>query len=217
MWHNFNIATKELVPVILALGVWGKRWCNQLVLVRCDNRAVVDILRAKSSKDSTIVQARTSFSWTGHCQHLCCSQTTCCRCCSCASWHLHSSARRHCCTAATQTTSSTVQSLQAEENHTLSQAHASTLTAPFMHIYFDPFILLEQSHTVNYCMHVSLHPPIIFTTYVFHVLLTLSIYTSCTPHYFRFLLCSVFYPSVCPSVQLVSLLTSPILSVSPPP
>ena len=54
-WHNFNIATKELVPVILALGVWGKRWCNQLVLVRCDNRAVVDILRAKSSKDSTIM------------------------------------------------------------------------------------------------------------------------------------------------------------------
>ena len=54
-WHSINIATKELVPIILALGVWGKRWRNQYVLIRCDNRAIVDILQAKTSKDSIIM------------------------------------------------------------------------------------------------------------------------------------------------------------------
>lgn len=54
-WHHVNITVKELVPIILALGVWGKMWHNQTVLFRSDNQAVVDIIRAKTSKESMVM------------------------------------------------------------------------------------------------------------------------------------------------------------------
>ena len=54
-WMETNIATKELAPIILAVGTWGSRWRNTHVRFRCDNMAVVEILRAKTSKDTTIM------------------------------------------------------------------------------------------------------------------------------------------------------------------
>lgn len=54
-WSEVNIATKELVPIILAVGTWGSSWRNAHVLFRSDNMAVVQVLRAKTSKDASMM------------------------------------------------------------------------------------------------------------------------------------------------------------------
>ena len=36
-----NITVKELIPIVIACAVWGRRWEHQSVLARCDNMAVV--------------------------------------------------------------------------------------------------------------------------------------------------------------------------------
>ena len=54
-WSGVNIATKELVPVVLALGIWGHMWSNKHVTMRSDNMAVVEIIKARTSRDSTIM------------------------------------------------------------------------------------------------------------------------------------------------------------------
>ena len=38
---SVHIAAKELVPVVIAVAVWGKQWPGQTVLVCSDNMAVV--------------------------------------------------------------------------------------------------------------------------------------------------------------------------------
>lgn len=46
-WQSVNIATKELVPIILAVGTWGYKWH---VLFRSDNMTVVEILKVKNQQ-----------------------------------------------------------------------------------------------------------------------------------------------------------------------
>lgn len=54
-WAEVNITTKELVPVILAVAIWGPHWASGHVLVRSDNMAVVEILKARSSRDPRVM------------------------------------------------------------------------------------------------------------------------------------------------------------------
>lgn len=54
-WGKVNIATKELLPIVISCAVWGPQWCCKLVLNQCDNMAVVDIMKAQRSKDPTIM------------------------------------------------------------------------------------------------------------------------------------------------------------------
>ena len=53
-WAATNIATKELVPTILAMGVWGRVWCGSHMLVRSDNMAVVEVLCSCTSQQSKL-------------------------------------------------------------------------------------------------------------------------------------------------------------------
>ena len=55
MWKETNIATKELLPILLAVAMWGVFWQGNQVRVQCDNMAVVHIIAANSSKDATIM------------------------------------------------------------------------------------------------------------------------------------------------------------------
>lgn len=43
-------AWKELAPVVIAVAIWGVSWKQQTILCLCDNRAVVGILRTRTSK-----------------------------------------------------------------------------------------------------------------------------------------------------------------------
>ena len=45
------IATKELIPVILAAALWDKHWSGKIVLFKVDNSAVVEAINATFCKD----------------------------------------------------------------------------------------------------------------------------------------------------------------------
>ena len=40
--QDWAIAVKELIPIVVAAMVWGKRWAGQSIQVHCDNQAVVN-------------------------------------------------------------------------------------------------------------------------------------------------------------------------------
>ncbi len=50
-----HITIKELIPVVLAAAMWGHLWEGKSVRFRCDNVAVVAILRSGTSKDELIM------------------------------------------------------------------------------------------------------------------------------------------------------------------
>ena len=54
-WHQYHIAVKELLPIVLAVAIWGQYWSRKHILCRCDNMAVVNILYSRSSKDNAIM------------------------------------------------------------------------------------------------------------------------------------------------------------------
>ena len=54
-WHDKGIAAKELLPILLAVAVWGQFWQGDQVLVHSDNMSVVNIIAANTSKDKTIM------------------------------------------------------------------------------------------------------------------------------------------------------------------
>lgn len=39
-YHNLSIAEKELIPIILAVTVWGAGWQDHQVVCHCDNQVV---------------------------------------------------------------------------------------------------------------------------------------------------------------------------------
>ena len=48
--RNLAITVKELLPIVLAVLIWGPAWHSQTVLSYCDNQAVVAILRSWTCK-----------------------------------------------------------------------------------------------------------------------------------------------------------------------
>ena len=50
-----NIATKELIPIVLAAAMWGKVWQGQVVCCCCDNEAVVVVLNRRTSRDQDLM------------------------------------------------------------------------------------------------------------------------------------------------------------------
>ena len=54
-WSKVSIAVKELLPILLAVAVWGSFWWGCQVRVLCDNMAVVNIITARTSKDGPIM------------------------------------------------------------------------------------------------------------------------------------------------------------------
>ena len=55
-WRSVNIAIKELVPIVLAVAVWGPQWRASRVQVRCDNAAVVAAVNLGSARDRRLMQ-----------------------------------------------------------------------------------------------------------------------------------------------------------------
>ena len=44
-WLQLHITVKELLPVVISIAIWGKLWSGKTVHCRCDNAAVVAIVR----------------------------------------------------------------------------------------------------------------------------------------------------------------------------
>ena len=58
-WDNrsqaLSIAEKELIPIILALAVWGKAWAGHQIVCHCDNQVVVACLKSRTSKSKGVM------------------------------------------------------------------------------------------------------------------------------------------------------------------
>ena len=54
-WASHHIAAKELVPVVMAIALWGAQWQATTVLVRSDNTSVVAALTSGSAKDPLLM------------------------------------------------------------------------------------------------------------------------------------------------------------------
>ena len=54
-WSDKCIAIKEMLPIVLACAIWGPHWRHKSVQVSCDNMSVVNVIRANTSRDQTIM------------------------------------------------------------------------------------------------------------------------------------------------------------------
>ena len=54
-WIDRSIATKEMVPVVVAAALWGRAWEGRHVCFHSDNMAVVSILSKRSAKDQHLL------------------------------------------------------------------------------------------------------------------------------------------------------------------
>ena len=50
-----NIATKELIPIVLAAAAWGHLWQGALVQAFCDNIAVVNVINKAAAADPNLM------------------------------------------------------------------------------------------------------------------------------------------------------------------
>ncbi len=55
-WSAVNITSKELLPIVMGTALWRKHWQGKAVKFRCDNAAVVAIVRSGTSKDELAAQ-----------------------------------------------------------------------------------------------------------------------------------------------------------------
>ena len=54
-WVKVSIAVKELLPIVLAAAVWGRRWRHGRVLFCSDNQAVVAALSSRTARDGALM------------------------------------------------------------------------------------------------------------------------------------------------------------------
>ena len=54
-WADTNITAKELLPIMLAAGVWGRAWTSRFVEFRCDNEAIVGVLTSWRSREPLVM------------------------------------------------------------------------------------------------------------------------------------------------------------------
>ncbi len=55
---TYGITAKELLPIVVAVAVWGKAWQGKAVVARCDNMAVVAIVNTGSSREAEAMHLR---------------------------------------------------------------------------------------------------------------------------------------------------------------
>ena len=46
---------QELLPIVVAAAVWGAQWGRQRICFRCDNMAVVELLKSHTSQDQLLM------------------------------------------------------------------------------------------------------------------------------------------------------------------
>ena len=54
--QHFQVAIKELIPILIAAVIWGGKWKGCVVVANCDSEAVVVTLNSRCSKDPHLMQ-----------------------------------------------------------------------------------------------------------------------------------------------------------------
>ena len=60
-WASVNIAVKELLPIVLAVRIWGPLLKNSRILFMCDNMSIVNVINVHTSKDVAIMRLLRQF------------------------------------------------------------------------------------------------------------------------------------------------------------
>ena len=68
---SLNIATKELIPVVIAAVLFGSQWQGQIIQFTVDNMAVVHVLNATYSKDSHLMHLIHILVFIAACRNFC--------------------------------------------------------------------------------------------------------------------------------------------------
>ena len=55
-WATVNIAVKGLLPIVLAIRMWGPLLTNSRILFMCDNMSIVHVINVHTSKDVSIMR-----------------------------------------------------------------------------------------------------------------------------------------------------------------
>ena len=53
-YKNYTIVHLEILNIVVALKIWGKYWQDKLIELKCDNLAVVEVLRAGKARDNVL-------------------------------------------------------------------------------------------------------------------------------------------------------------------
>ena len=51
---NYTIVNLEILNIVVALKIWGKYWQDKIIEVKCDNIAVVEVLRSGRARDTVL-------------------------------------------------------------------------------------------------------------------------------------------------------------------
>ena len=54
-WQEINIATKELLPILVASAVWGREWSSLSICCWCDNAAIVSVINTGWCRDKHLM------------------------------------------------------------------------------------------------------------------------------------------------------------------
>lgn len=55
LWKTYNIALLELLPIVIAVHIWGSLVAHKRVMFFSDNAAVVDVINSQTSKHRGIM------------------------------------------------------------------------------------------------------------------------------------------------------------------
>ena len=50
-----SIMVKELVPLVVAVALWGRHWSGGSILCKCDNEAVVAVVTSRTSQNKAVM------------------------------------------------------------------------------------------------------------------------------------------------------------------
>jgi hypothetical protein len=53
--RDMNIATQELLPIVIAAAIWGRRWSGLCIQCQSDNQAAVAVLASRSCRDKDLM------------------------------------------------------------------------------------------------------------------------------------------------------------------
>ena len=74
-WQPQRIAAKEMVPVVIAVAIWGPRWSGSAIQAFTDNIAVVCALSAGTARDPLLMHLlRCLHFFTAHFRIVICAQ-----------------------------------------------------------------------------------------------------------------------------------------------
>ena len=60
-WSGVHITVKELLPIVLGVALWGRKWRGSTIRCWCDNMAVIAILKSGCSRDERVMHLMRSF------------------------------------------------------------------------------------------------------------------------------------------------------------